>query len=123
MIQILSVKDEQRRSVMCKKAGIDDHNDLHIIAIHNSDGIICQGAIFKYREEIGEILWLDMGDDIDLSDGLARAVLNIMDIRGVKTVTLPFGYDALAKKLRFKMTGDHFEVSLEGYFCCGCKHT
>ena len=122
MIQILSVSDEHQRKTICHKAGIEDSKDLHIIAIHNQEGIACEGAIFKYNCTQGEILWLDMGEDIDLADGLGRAILSIMEIRGIQVVTLPAEHEVLAKKLRFKKIEDHFEVQLDGYFCCSCQH-
>ena len=122
MIQILSVQDERQRNAICKKAGIQDNDDLHIIAIHDDNDIVLEGAVFRFDSANGEILWLDMGDDIELADGLARAVFNIMEIRGVKTVSLPAEYNALAQKLSFKALDSHFEVSLDGYFCCGCQH-
>ncbi len=122
MIQILTVKNPLERTKLCQKAGLTDKEEYRIIAIHNDAGIISEGAIFKYRNELGEILWIDMGEDMDLADGLARAVLNIMEIRSVKKVTLPLNYQVLAQKLRFHLVEDHFEVNLEGYFCCSCQH-
>lgn len=122
MIQILSVSDIKQREMLCQKAGLEDNDDLRVIAIHDEKGMVCEGAIFKYQGENGTILWLDMGSDIELADGLGRAILSIMDIRGVKKVRLPLEYETLAHKMRFKRMDDHFELSLEGFFCCGCQH-
>ena len=122
MIQILSVSDIKQREKLCQKAGLEDNNELRIIAIHDENGMVCEGAIFKYQGENGEILWLDMGSDIELADGLGRAILSIMDIRGVKKVMLPLEYEMLAHKMRFNRMDDHFELSLEGFFCCSCQH-
>lgn len=122
MIQILTVKNPLERTKICQKAGLRDKEEYRIIAIHDDAGIISEGAIFKYQNEHGEILWIDMGKDLDLADGLARSILNIMEIRGVKKVTLPLNYELLAQKLRFHKINDHFEVNLEGYFCCSCQH-
>ena len=122
MVQILAVRDlNQRLKVLCK-AGLEDSADLHVIAVHNTEGVMNEGAVFRYSGEIGEILWLDMGEDMDLAEGLAKAILNIMEIRGVKIVTLPLTYVKLAQKLRFTRQNNCFEVSLEGYFCCACNH-
>ncbi len=122
MIQILTVRDPNQRELFCQKAELIDNDNLHIIAIHDERGMVCEGAIFKYQGESGEILWLDMGSDIELADGLGRAILSIMEIRGVKRVTMPSEYELLAEKMRFKRIEDHYEVTLEGYFCCGCQH-
>jgi len=122
VIQILTVRDEKQRMALCQKAKIPYTSDLHIIANHNEQGEVREGAIFKYEGDYGEILWLDMGDDIDLADGLGKSILSIMELRGVKKVIMPGSYDVLAQKLRFQAEEDHFAVYLEGYFCCGCQH-
>ena len=116
MIQILTVKDPLEQRKLCQKAGLIFSEDHHIIAIHNETGVIEMGAIFKYQNDFGEILWLDMGEDVDLADGLARSILSIMEIRGVKKVTLPLKYETLARKLNFQLVDDYYEVNLEGYF-------
>ena len=122
MIQILTVTDITQKQGICAKAAIPLSDDLHIIAVFEDDGIVSQGAIFRYLGTEGEILWLDMGDDFDLTEGLARSVLSIMEIRGVKKVSLPLTYETLAQKLNFSKCEDKFEVSLEGFFCCNCQH-
>ncbi len=122
MIQILTVKSPLERAKLCQKAGLTCSEDHHIIAIHDDADVIGMGAIFKYQNDFGEILWLDMGEDVDLADGLARSILSIMEIRGVKKVTLPLNYETLARKLKFQLADDHYEVNLEGYFCCSCQH-
>ena len=122
MIQILTVRDKEQQQQLCQKAGITYTNDLHIIAVFEEDDRLQQGAIFRYHGTDGEIMWLDMGDDLDLTDGLARSVLSIMEMRGVEMVTLPLVYKSLAEKLRFSLQNDHYEVSLKGFFCCSCQH-
>ncbi len=122
MIQILSVKDENQRIQLCNQAGIIYDKKLHIIAIFEQDDVLQQGAIFTYEGKKGKILWLDMGEEMDLAEGLGKAVLSIMEYRGVESVTLPLEYTELAKILRFKKREDVFEVSLKGYFCCNCQH-
>lgn len=122
MIQILTVTDITQKEFLCAKAAIPQADDLHIIAVFEEEGIVSQGAIFRYSEKDGEILWLDMGEDLDLAEGLARSVLSIMEIRGVKKVSLPLTYETLAKRLNFKKGDDKFQVSLEGFFCCNCQH-
>lgn len=122
MIQILTVKDIQKKKDLCQKAQIAYSDDLYIIAVFDNNETILEGAIFRYDGTLGEILWLDMGDDIDLSDGLARSVLNIMEIRGVETVTLPLSFKVLAQKLGCKQTTENYLIDLKGFFCCNCQH-
>lgn len=122
MIQILTVTDIAQKQSICAKAAIPLSDDLHIIAVFENNDIVSQGAVFRYEATEGEILWLDMGEEFDLTEGLARSVLSIMEIRGVKKVSLPLTYETLAQKLNFFKCEDKFEVSLEGFFCCNCQH-
>lgn len=123
MIQILSVKDETQKKELCKKAGIAFSDELHINASFTEDGNIEYGAIFRFQGENGEILWMDAeSKDMDLICGIGKAILSIMELRGVKEVTLPLSYAELAKLLHFEKASDVFKVNLEGYFCCGCQH-
>ncbi len=122
MIQILTVKEEEKRQALCAKAGVNNHPDIHIIAVFSEQDEIGQGAIFKYKQSKGEILWIDMGEDKDLMIGLGKSVLSIMELRGVEIVTMPRWMESVALPLGFEQKGDNFELSLKGYFCCGCQH-
>ncbi|MBQ6947149.1 MAG: hypothetical protein IJN42_03790 [Clostridia bacterium] len=122
MIQILTVKDEKQRKSLCEKAGIEYDLSLSIIATFDEKDQPEYGAIFRYIGEIGEILWIEMNDDFDLTLGLGKSILSIMELRGVKTVTMPLHYERLAKGLRFETKDEHFSVNLEGYFNCCCQH-
>ncbi len=122
MIQILSVKDEEQRRLICNKADISYNESLHIIANFSENLLPQQSAVFSYTGESGEILWIETGDDMDLSVGLGKAVLSIMEIRGVKEVSLSKKFAKLAELLRFQYVGDQYKLSLEGYFSCGCQH-
>lgn len=122
MIQILTVKNPEDRAMLCQKAGLIDKEEYHIIAVHEGDGVLGQGAIFRYQDDPGEILWLDMGNDIELADGLSRAILSILEIRGIKKVTLPLEYEQLAEKLKLKRGTDCFVANLDRFFCRGCQH-
>ena len=122
MIQILTVKDEKDRKDLCQKAGIEYSFDLSVIASHNEDGQIDQGAIFRYNNTVGEIFWIEMGNDFDLAIGLGKSILSIMELRGVQTVSLPLSYEKLGKALRFQKSDDHYLLNLDGYFNCCCQH-
>lgn len=122
MIQILTVKDKQQRANFCAKAGVCDSPDLSVIAVFDENEIPENGAVFHYSGEHGEILWLEMNEDLDLSVGLGKSILSIMELRGVKEVSLPLHYEKLAKALRFEKHPDAYRVQLEGYFGCCCQH-
>ena len=122
MIQILTVTHKQDRIALCRKAQIEYEEGLSIIAVYDQTDHIGDGAIFKIDGECGQIFWLEMNDDLDLSVGLGKAILSIMEYRGVKSVTLPLSYAQLAKLLRFELKDEQYVVNLEGYFSCCCQH-
>lgn len=122
MIQILTVKDVDQRYKLCKKANLEYTPDLHIIAVFTDDNVIQEGAIFRYNDTRGEILWIDMGDDQELSIGLGKSVISIMELRSVEYAVMPLSMQSLALSLGFSRKEDCFEVCLKGYFCCSCQH-
>ena len=122
MIAILSVKDPDKKQEICRKAGVPYHEDLHVIASFE-DGKMMYGAVFEICREEGTIHWIDAsGDDFSVSEGLGKAVLNIMDLRGVKKAFMPLSMEKLAAPLRFSKKEGRYEVEITGYFSCGCDH-
>ncbi len=121
MIEIKKVEDPALAKRICEENNIVYNPCYRIIAtvegetIHNS-------AVFSYENEEGTIHVIDgFGGDLDLLDGLCRAILNIMDINGVKEVYLPSKYEKLAKYVGFSQCEDRYKVQLEGFFCCSCS--
>lgn len=119
MIEILTVSDPKEREIICKLAELQDREDLRIIAAF-SNGEVESGAVFEYSDTHGKILWLQSMEDDDITEGLVRAILNIMDLRGVESAWLDKKYAVIAKKLRFKAVEDGFTVELKNFFTCGC---
>lgn len=86
-------------------------------------GKILQCAVFSYENETGKIKVIcGFEGDINLLDGLCRAILNIMDNNGVKVVYLSEKYPELAEFVGFSESKNGFELELEGFFKCGCCH-
>ncbi len=60
-------------------------------------------------------------DELTLKLGILKSLLNLADLRGIKTV---YGDNdemkSLYKMLRFKEDNEMFVLDLEGYFTCGC---
>lgn len=60
-------------------------------------------------------------DDLTLKLGIMKSLLNLADLRGIKTV---YGDNeelkSLYKMLRFKENNNEYILELEGYFTCGC---
>lgn len=120
MIEIKKVTDSAVAQRICASNGIDWKPEYHVIATIEGEEVL-QSAVFSYRDEIGEIHAIHGFDgDIDLLDGLCRAILNIMDINGVKYVYLSGKYEILARHVGFKLENDRYFLALEGFFQCGC---
>ena len=122
MIEIKKVTDINHAQAICREYNVVWQPDYHVIATMESDNVL-QCAVFSYAKNRGEILVIaGFNDDINLLDGLCRAILNIMDINCVKEVYLSKKYDELAEKVGFKLQNDSFYLKLEGFFGCGCCH-
>ena len=122
MIEIKKVIDQTLARNICKDAGIEFDEAYRIIATIEQ-GNVLNSAIFQYEDEEGQILHISgFEGDILLLDGLCRAILNIMDIQGVKVVYLTEKYEKLAKYIGFKQDEGRFKLYLEGFFQCECCH-
>ena len=60
-------------------------------------------------------------DELTLKLGIMKSLLNLADLRGIKTV---YGDNSelisIYKMLRFKENEENYILNLEGYFTCGC---
>lgn len=60
-------------------------------------------------------------DELTLKLGIMKSLLNLADLRGIKTV---YGdneaLESFYKMLRFKESDGKYLLELEGYFTCGC---
>lgn len=60
-------------------------------------------------------------DDLTLKLGIMKSLLNLADLRGIKTI---YGDNeelkSLYKMLRFNENDNEYILELEGYFTCGC---
>ena len=122
MIEIKKINDIETAKKICTAQNIEWKPEYHVIATLERENVL-HCAVFKYTGEIGEIHAISgFEGDILMLDGLCRAILNIMDINGVKDVYLPPRYHQLAQKIGFKAQNDRFYLNLEGFFKCGCCH-
>lgn len=120
MIEIKKVTDTQLAQKICRDNGIEWKSHYHVIAtVENENVLHC--AVFCCDNEIGTILVIDgFNGELDLLDGLCRAILNIMDIKGVKEVYLPLKYQKIADLIGFELKNRQYFLHLEGFFSCGC---
>ena len=122
MIEIKKVTDPNVVDRISAENQITINAEDYVIATVEN-GNILQCAVFSYTNEEGKIKVISGFDgDMDLLDGLCRAILNIMDINGVKQVYLSKKYSELAKYVGFsKAENQDFILQLEGFFKCCCN--
>ncbi len=120
MIEIRKINDEETARLICAQGQLEWKPEYHVIATIEGGNILIS-AVFSYKNDIGEIYSISGFDgDLAMLDGLCRAILNIMDINGVKDVYLPEKFAELAQKIGFKNDNGRYHLSLEGFFKCGC---
>lgn len=120
MIEIKKVTDLDVARRICAENGVEWRDDYRVIATIER-GEVLQCAVFSYENEHGEISVIEgFNGELALLDGLCRAILNIMDINGVKVVSLPGKYAKIAEYVGFKPQNDGYQLELEGFFKCGC---
>ena len=120
MIEIKKVTDPIVIAQIYETHQISKEEKDHVIAtIENGEILHC--AVFSYENETGKIKAISgFNEDLLLLAGLCRAILNILDINGVKEVYLPIRYEKLANFVGFKKTEEEYLLHLEGFFKCGC---
>lgn len=120
MIEIKKVTDTKSAQKICLENGLEWSSEYHVIATLDHDEVL-QSAVFSYKKEVGEIHAISGFDNnIDLLDGLCRAILNIMDINNVKDVYLSRKYSKIADHVGFELIENKYHLALEGFFQCGC---
>lgn len=121
MIEIRKVEDPSIARKICEEKGVEYRENYHVIATIEGENIL-HSAVFSYEKEVGNIYSISGFDgDTLLLDGLCRAILNIMDIQGVKVVYLSEKYSKLASYVGFSKDGDEYKLNLEGFFNCSCS--
>ena len=120
MIEIKKINDDRIAKMVCEEQGLAWSHDIHVIATMNGEKWL-NSAVFSYSGEEGKIQSISGFDgDLDMLDGLCRAILNIMDINNVKHVYFTRNNAKLAQKIGFSMKNGQYYLELEGFFRCGC---
>lgn len=122
LVEIKKITDKDVAQKICIAHNIDLKPEYYVIAtIEGGEVLHC--AVFEYSGKTGKIHAISgFEGDVLMLDGLCRAILNIMDINGVKDIYLPLKYARLAQKVGFKAQNDCFYLRLDGFFKCGCHH-
>ncbi len=122
MIEIKKVEDLTLAKQICVENGIKWENTHRVIATVEQ-GKILNFAVFFYDNEKGTIHAIGgFEEDIMMLDGLCRAILNIMDINGVKQVYLSERHKDLAEFVGFSEKNGVYVLQLEGFFNCKCHN-
>ncbi len=120
MIEIKKINDKELAKRVCEELGLSWEPDYHVIATLSGEEWL-NSAVFSYSDEQGCIHSIHgFEGDIAMLDGLCRAILNIMDINGVKYVYLTDKNKELAQKVGFYCKDGQYYMELEGFFDCGC---
>lgn len=122
MIEIKKVDSIERLNFLKEKSNI---NEKYVLAFEATDKNESLGyCIYKQSfDNTGRILKLYL-EDKALTDtigyGICKAVLNSMDLDGIKKVFWEENNPELCKKLLFKKENEKLILNLEGYFSSGC---
>lgn len=122
---MLTIKKEEPNDnliVFLNKLNVQENLQGKIImTAKDADSYLGVGAL-ELRVDKVYLNFLATEDvDLNLKLGIMKSLLNLADLRGIKTV---YGDNAelasLYKMARFKEENSVFVLNLEGYFACGC---
>lgn len=122
MLEMRPVYTAYEREEYLKPFGIVPEDGKTVICARYPDKFV--GAAYVSADgEVGTVHLLSLidgySDDTDIFL-LGKAMLNYLDLHGVKTVVYPEVADTpLARRLGFRQNGDVWTLSLEGYFTGG----
>ncbi len=95
-----------------------EHNFEHeqVMGAFDGETLLAIGSLSLINYKV-YLNYIESGGDFALIHGLAKALLNMADLRGIKTVygNNPALFE-LYRLLRFKEENGEFSLSLEGYF-------
>ncbi len=122
MIEIKKVDSIERLNFLKEKSNIKEKYVLAFEAIDKNESL--GYCIYKQNyDNIGRILALCLEDKAltdTLGYGICKAVLNSMDLDGIKKVYWEENNQELCKRLLFKKENEKYLLNLEGYFSSGC---
>lgn len=126
MITIKTEENQKEIKDFLSAQGVsEDLTGAIVMAARDGDEILAMGALSmrNYRVYLDHIILPgDFAEDLNLALGLLKSLLNLADLRGIKTV---YGdnprMEKYYKMLRFRKDEelkDTYVLSLEGYFQC-----
>ncbi len=123
MITILKEENKEALNAFLKEQNTTICMDnMIVMSAKDKDEILAVGALCMkdYKVYLDHIVLKDTyREDLNLSLGILKSLLNLADLRGIKTV---YGsnpdMERFYKMLRFQKENDTYTLSLEGYFTC-----
>lgn len=114
------LEKEQAQAYLIKNNSDVDISQMMVITATDGDAITGVGALSL--SPAGAVLEEILCDDDTISYGMGKAMLNALDLGGVRNVEIKREtMFELAKRLRFKENDKGIYIlDLEGYFLAGC---
>ena len=127
---MITIKTEENKTdvnkFLAEQGAAEISDNAIVMAARDNGKILAAGALSlrEYKVFLDNVTVSNRcTDDLNLVLGLMKSLLNLADLRGIKTVygSNPAMFD-LYKMLRFKKSAENgkkvYELSLEGYFTC-----
>lgn len=122
---LLTIKKEEPNDSIrefLKKLGESDNLEgKMVMSAKDGEQYLGIGALELKADKVYLNFLATQNDDLALKLGIMKSLLNLADLRGIKTV---WGnnkdFKSLYKMARFKEEGDEMKLDLEGYFTSGC---
>ena len=130
MLIIKPIQDKEIQQEMCNACGFNFDPTLFAYSEKENENLIagCQFDILGRDAEIKDFgMCVGVEEDVEALIILGRAVLNFLDLSGVKRCSFNTQADTnekYAKMIGFKKENDNMVISLEGLFdskCANCK--
>ena len=123
MLEIRESKDKTRAQEFVKEQGSDYNlSDDIVMVCADADEILGVSALSLRESKVylDLLLTIETMGDLAFKAGLARAIMNLADLRGIKEI---YGscpeLSELYEMLRFKKEEGEYRLSLDGYFTAG----
>ena len=122
---MLTIKKEELNDKLenfLKEMDCDENlTDKIVMTAKDGDEYLGVGTLELRIDKVYLNFVLTKEDDLTLKLGIMKSLLNLADLRGIKTV---YGdnedLESFYKMLRFKEIDGKYVLELEGYFTCGC---
>ncbi len=122
---MLTIKKEELNDKLenfLKEMDCDENlTDKIVMTAKDGDEYLGVGTLELRIDKVYLNFVLTKEDDLTLKLGIMKSLLNLADLRDIKTV---YGdneaLESFYKMLRFKEIDGKYILELEGYFTCGC---